>query len=136
MLVSSRTTNILLVLVLVVGIAIVAVLATGVRGGPLDPPGAPASTDSVKLPGTPISSAPFTISQPGHYYLTRSLALPVGQLAITINASNVSLDLRGFTVSGTNDSGWGIYIANSQTDVDISNGTVRDFQFGLDAGDD
>ena len=44
MLVSSRTTNILLVLVLVVGIGIVAMLASGVRGGPLDPPGPPAST--------------------------------------------------------------------------------------------
>lgn len=44
MLASPRTTNILLVLVLAMGTAIVAMLATGVRGGPLDPPGAPAST--------------------------------------------------------------------------------------------
>ena len=29
-----------------------------------------ASTDSVRLPGTPISSGPFTISASGHYYLT------------------------------------------------------------------
>jgi hypothetical protein len=44
MLVPSRATNILLILVLAVGIGIVAMLATRVRGGPLDPPGTPAST--------------------------------------------------------------------------------------------
>lgn len=44
MLTSSRTTNILLVVILAVGVAIVAMLASGVRGGPLDPTDAPAST--------------------------------------------------------------------------------------------
>ena len=44
MLISIRVTNILLILVLAVGIAIVAMLASGARGGPLDPPGAPTST--------------------------------------------------------------------------------------------
>ena len=43
MLVSSRTTNVLLVLMLAVGIGIVAMLASGVRGGPADPPGPPGS---------------------------------------------------------------------------------------------
>lgn len=44
MLVSKRATNILLVLILAVGIGIVAMLATGARGGPLDPQGPPSST--------------------------------------------------------------------------------------------
>jgi hypothetical protein len=44
MLASTRTTNILLVLVLAVGVGIVAMLASGVRGGPLDPSGTPAPT--------------------------------------------------------------------------------------------
>ena len=44
MLVSSRATNILLVVMIAVGIGIVAMLASGVRGGPLDPPAAPAPT--------------------------------------------------------------------------------------------
>jgi hypothetical protein len=44
MLTSSRTTNILLVIILAVGVAIVAMLASGVRGGPLDPPDPPGST--------------------------------------------------------------------------------------------
>jgi hypothetical protein len=44
MFISGRTTNLLLVIILAVGIGIVAMLASGVRGGPLDPPGPPAST--------------------------------------------------------------------------------------------
>ena len=44
MLVSKRATNILLILILAVGIGIVAMLATGARGGPLDPQGPPSST--------------------------------------------------------------------------------------------
>ena len=44
MLVSTRATNVLLILVLAVGIAIAAMLASGVRGGPLDPPGPPGPT--------------------------------------------------------------------------------------------
>ncbi len=44
MLNSSRTTNLLLVVMIAVGIAIVAMLASGAVSGPLDPPGSPAST--------------------------------------------------------------------------------------------
>ncbi len=41
--------------------------------GPLAPPGAPAPTFKTLQqvePRTPISALPFTISQPGSYYLT------------------------------------------------------------------
>ena len=44
MLISNRATNILLVLILAVSAGIVAMLASGARGGPLDPTGPPAST--------------------------------------------------------------------------------------------
>jgi hypothetical protein len=42
--ISNRANTVLLILILAVGIGIVAMLASGARGGPLDPPGAPAST--------------------------------------------------------------------------------------------
>jgi hypothetical protein len=42
--ISNRANTVLLILVLAVGIGIVAMLASGARGGPLDPTGAPAST--------------------------------------------------------------------------------------------
>ena len=44
MLVSTRTTNILLILVVAVGVGIVATLASNAWGGPLDPPGPLGST--------------------------------------------------------------------------------------------
>ena len=104
MLVSTRATNILLLLVLAVGVAIVAMLATGVRGGPLDPPaGTPGSTNGVRLPGTPISG-PTVVSAPGHYYLTQNISVTGSVNAITISADDVSLDLGGFTLSGTDAS--------------------------------
>jgi hypothetical protein len=58
MLTSNRTNTILLVLILAAGIGIIAMLAPGARGGPLDPPASPASTDGVRLPGTPITAIP------------------------------------------------------------------------------
>ena len=51
-----RITNVLLALVLLALLAVILMLATGVRGGPLDPGGAPGSTPGVRLPGTPISA--------------------------------------------------------------------------------
>jgi hypothetical protein len=132
----QRTNTVLLVLVLLALLAIIAMLALRVEGGPLDPTNPPGPTDSVRLPGTPITGQ-TTISTPGHYYLTRDVTVTGGQIAITINASNVSLDLGGFTVGGNDAVGsWGIYVAGVQSDIRISNGTVKDFQFGLDAGDD
>lgn len=131
MLASSRTTNILLILVLAAGIGIAAMLATSGRAGPLDPQGTPASTDSVRLPGTPISGQ-TTISAPGHYYLTRNITVPGAATAITITASNVSLDLGGFTIAGNDAVGsFGINVFGLVENVEIRHGTVRDFHFGL-----
>lgn len=133
MLVSSRANTTLLVLILAVGIGIVAMLATGVRGGPLDPPGPPGATDSVRLPGTPISG-PTTIAQPGHYYLTKDISFGGAGTAITISASDVTLDLGGFTIDGDDAvGGSGIAVSGSPVAqaVEIRNGHVRDFQFGI-----
>lgn len=52
MVISGRANTILLVLILAAGIAIVAMLASGARAGPLDPPGPPASTNGVREPGS------------------------------------------------------------------------------------
>src|SRR4051794_35854724 len=75
--------------------------------GALTPPGAPAATmrslDQIE-PRTPISSLPFTISSSGSYFLTKNL-LVANANGITINATNVDLDLRGFTISATSGSG-------------------------------
>jgi hypothetical protein len=112
-------------------IGVIVVLATRSEAGPLDPPGAPASTDAVRVPGTPIA-APTTISVPGHYYLTRNLSVS-GSSALTIDADDVTLDLGGFTISGTDGvstSGISVLVRERVT---IRNGTVRDAATGISA---
>jgi hypothetical protein len=129
----SRVNTILLVLLLLAVLSLIAMFATGVHGGPLDPPLAPGSTDSVRLPGTPISSVPVTINAPGHYYVTRNISITGAQIAITIAADDVSLDLGGFTIRGDDTVGsWGIRFSGDRQNVTVENGTVRDFHFGLD----
>src|SRR5215831_14797408 len=78
-------------------------LSTCFAQGSLTPPGAPApgmKTLTQLEPRTPIASAPFTISAPGSYYLTTNVSVSAGD-AITIATNNVTLDLRGFTISST-----------------------------------
>jgi Right handed beta helix region len=133
MLVSPRTTNVLLVVMIAIGIAIVAMLANGAFAGPLDPPAAPGPTDGVREAGTPISSIPFTITQPGRYYLTRNLTSAAGINAVTIQASNVTLDLHGFTLQGPGSSGDGVLVSGAQSGIRVENGTVVGWFNGVDA---
>jgi hypothetical protein len=113
----------------VLALAVAASLAGVVESGPLDPPGAPSSTDSVRLPGTPITSLPVTLDQPGHYYVTRNLGSATGGISIT--TSDVSVDLGGFTLSGPGATGTGIQIDPLPTRTVIRNGTVHNWQFGI-----
>jgi hypothetical protein len=97
--------------------------------GSLTPPGPPApmmkSLDQVE-PRTPISSAPFTISQPGSYYLTANLTISSGN-AITIATNGVTLDLNGFTISSTasNAAGTGIRLNDSLQNLALLNGFIQ-----------
>ena len=97
--------------------------------GSLTPPGPPALTMKTLQqvePRVPISSAPFTISQPGSYYLTTNLTVSGGN-AITIAANGVTLDLNGFTIASTAPSatGYGIYINSGLRDIAIQNGHIQ-----------
>jgi hypothetical protein len=97
--------------------------------GSLTPPGAPAPTMKTLAqiePRTPISTASFTISVPGSYYLTTNLTVSTGD-AITIATSGVTLDLTGYTISSTapGATGSGILLMNSLSDITILNGHVK-----------
>lgn len=104
-------------------------LSTARAQGSLTPPGAPAPTmkslDQIEA-RTPISSAPFTISNPGSYYLTTNVNVTTGN-AIIIAADNVTLNLNGFTISSTAPSATGtaILLNSSLHDITIANGHIR-----------
>jgi parallel beta-helix repeat protein len=97
--------------------------------GSLTPPGAPAPTMKTLQqvePRVPISSAPFTISQPGSYYLTTNLTVSGGN-AITIATNGVTLDLNGFTISSTTNpaSGTAVLIGSGLRNIAIQNGHIQ-----------
>jgi hypothetical protein len=77
-------------------------------------------------PRTPISSAPFTITRSGSYYLTTNIGVGAGD-AITITTNSVTLDLRGFTISSTNPSatGYGILVQGAWRNITILNGCIQ-----------
>lgn len=75
---------------------------------------------------------PIVISNPGTYVLTSNLTVPAGTNGIEIQASNVFLDLNGFTISGPNPQGspttYGIKSIDFCT---VINGTVRNMYYGM-----
>ena len=75
---------------------------------------------------TPISSLPFTISEPGSYYFTGNLQFTAETgHAITIAVNDVTLNLMGFTLSSTPAvSGDGIYLNAGVRNVAIKNGQI------------
>jgi hypothetical protein len=87
-------------------------------------------------PRTPITSGSpgvtlnpnggFTLTAPGSYYLTGNLSVADGD-GIVIAASQVSLDLSGFTISrtvGSAASGSGVALGDGTADVSIKNGCI------------
>jgi hypothetical protein len=95
------------------------------EGGSLEAGIAALSTDE---PRTPISSVPIKISSSGSYYFTQNLRTTApNQDAIEIDVDNVTIDLMGYSLYGRGSGqGRGICI-NARANVEIRNGTVRDF---------
>jgi hypothetical protein len=82
--------------------------------------------------GTKITSAPYTINEPGFYYLGKNLN-STGD-GITVNSSNVTIDLMGFSIMGadrTVSGSVGIKLFNEVKNVEIRNGTIRQFDLGI-----
>lgn len=120
-------------------------LSICVQAGDLTPPGAPGSTMKTldeASPGTPIAAddLPLTIDQGGLYYFTENISYTTPtQSAITITADNVTIDLRGFTLSGPGKSSGsdcsGIE-GTTQSNIQVLNGNVASFRsWGVILGD-
>lgn len=91
---------------------------------PSGPPGSTMKALSDVEPRTAISSLPTTITQPGSYYLVSNFVGASGQHGIVVSASNVTLDLMGFTLTGIPGTSSGILIASGVQNVGVRNGTL------------
>ena len=122
--------------VIVIASMIIVGFAVLVTGGNLNPTSAPAPTmktlDQVEaripIAGNPYGASVYQITQPGSYYLTGDRLAAPGEYGIQITASNVTVDLNGYTLREMSSASGrsGIYIDGADN-VEIRNGTIRDF---------
>ena len=81
----------------------------------------------------PIDSLPFTITQPGGYYLAKSLTGVAGSAGIVVESDDVVIDLNGYVVKGVAGSLDGIFASFGLDRIDVRNGTIQDWgQDGID----
>lgn len=81
------------------------------------------------------SNSMFRISQPGSYYLTANITGVNGESGIEIGASNVTIDLTGFTLQGVSGSFDGISIDGAPSRITIRNGVLTGWGgSGVDLG--
>ncbi len=104
--------------------------------GNLAPPGPPGATmltlsqvqpripvDSVHTPGN--SATEFLITTPGSYYLTTNIIGVSSEYGIEITASDVTLDLNGFSMTGPPTANSGIIVFSGTTNAVIRNGIIN-----------
>jgi hypothetical protein len=88
---------------------------------------------------TVIGSLPYTISAPGTYVLSRNLTAKSTD-GIDVNASNVTIDLGGYTLTQrVAGNGSGIFVTSGMSNVSVQNGVINGFYdgvfFGTGSGD-
>jgi hypothetical protein len=122
---------------IMLSMSIVGLLAAAAFAGSLNPPAGPTAGTMKTLtdvePRTAIRQAniPLTISAAGSYYLAENVTFSGTGTAACINvtADDVTIDLNGFTITGSGG-GRGISLVG-RSNVEVSNGTIRNFDFGI-----
>lgn len=103
-------------------------MAPAVQGGTLFPPPGPPQPTMKRLDQVStarcISSLPHVITEPGRYEVCGNLDLSSPGNGITISASNVVLDLGGFTLHGGEGSVDGIHVSSGSDNVTVRNGNL------------
>ena len=112
--------------------------------GDINPPPGPIGPTMKTLtevePRVPVQSLPgsdtavHVISEPGSYYLTANITGVSGRNGIILSASNITLDLNGYTLIGLPGTLFGIALEpgfqGAFIGITIRNGVVRDWGHG------
>ncbi len=131
-------------------LALTAAVGLLVAMGPLNPPAGPVTSTyktltevepriAINLTNTPgDADSLFKITQPGSYYLAGNITGVAGKHGIEIVASGVTLDLKGFDLSGVPAMGAfdGVSVTvTTLRDIAVANGSVRNWgDEGIDLG--
>ncbi|MHC4463985.1 MAG: NosD domain-containing protein [Planctomycetota bacterium] len=114
-------------------------------GSHTPPPGPPGPTmktlDEVEpripIPASPTPTSTFVVSEPGSYYLTGDRH--ASGTGIRIDANDVTIDLMGYALIGPDTFGSDgiamedVLFEGTRRNVEIRNGTVRDFSKGINS---
>lgn len=124
------------------GVAALTSLTSRASAGPLTPPAGPIASSgkplaelepriAVNATNTPGDGTYLhVLSAPGSYYLTGDINIPAGFSGINM-FSRTTLDLNGFTISGTGGTTTGI---QANAECTIRNGSIRNLANGISTG--
>ncbi len=116
--------------------ALVLVTAAPLVAGELSPPPGPIAPTGRFGPRVEIDALPYTITEPGSYYLGGNLTGVAGQNGIRVSAHDVTIDLNGFSLIGGTGTLRGVSVDQNIGQLTVRNGTISGWgAYGIFASD-